>query len=81
MALFHNITILYFCFSQKKIARLLQQAKDIKVKFETRKRNRSLPFHEEQLHRFDRYHYDNLSTQYTDLLFSSIIFYWKKMIL
>lgn len=39
---------------QKKIARLLQQAKDIKVKFDVRKKNRSLPFHEEQLHRFDR---------------------------
>ena len=40
--------------SMKKIARLLQQVKDIKVKFESRKRNRSLPYHEEQLHRFDR---------------------------
>lgn len=39
---------------QKKIARLLQQSKDIKVKFESRRRSRSLPFHEEKLHRFDR---------------------------
>lgn len=52
---------------QKKIARLLQQAKDIRVKFEGRKRNRSLPFHEEQLHRFDRHELLHLLQKATSL--------------
>lgn len=51
----------------KKIARLLQQAKDIKVKFESRKRNRSLPYHEEQLHRFDRRELMQLHVKATSL--------------
>ncbi|XP_060605030.1 serine/threonine-protein kinase TBK1-like [Ruditapes philippinarum] len=39
---------------QKKISRLLQQAKDKRGIMESRKKRRSLQYHEEQLHRFDR---------------------------
>ncbi|KAK3578686.1 hypothetical protein CHS0354_002991 [Potamilus streckersoni] len=39
---------------QMKIQRLLQQAKEKKIRFEERRRQRSFPYHEEQLHKFDR---------------------------
>ena len=41
-------------FSQKKIGRWLQQAKDIKSKFERRRKAKNIPYHEEKLHKFDR---------------------------
>ncbi|KAL3853797.1 hypothetical protein ACJMK2_017306 [Sinanodonta woodiana] len=39
---------------QRRIQRLLQQAKEKKMKFEERRRQRTFPYHEEQLHKFDR---------------------------